>query len=77
MTDLQQHLKGIQKIVRQRLDASAPADSLDMTGLRADLRDFLPGSYGIGAGRIYSGDSDQTPHTHDDSRAADYQVVAW
>jgi len=47
MTDIQRHLKGIRKILAKAMD-----QPFDLQRIHADLRAFLPRSYGIGGGQI-------------------------
>lgn len=56
MTNLQHHLNGIRKLVCQAVQ-NTPSEyrQIDIDKIRQQLRDYLPDSYGIGQGVLFSG----------------------
>jgi NAD(P)-dependent dehydrogenase (short-subunit alcohol dehydrogenase family) len=61
MTDLQRHLKGIQKILRQFVGKTNPHAQVDLQALKQALTAFLPHSYGLGSGQIVGEYSESQP----------------
>lgn len=61
MTDLQRHLKGIQKILRQVVSKTDETSPVDLQALKQALTAFLPHSYGIGSGRIVGQAAESQP----------------